>query len=195
MPSNKADFDQDIRRHYRQQGGQKSPYGQVAYRVITNSGNGHGWYYNGKSEDHQLSATGRSVECLGDNLQKSKTADSDPIQPAKLISAKHGDIVLDAMDGDIILKGDNIIIEANGIRNDNDGDIMLKANKAIAIDASDVKIDASNVRIVAIKDFSIVAKCYGDIVAGFLNVTQASDFGGSTLLGKITSVAKSLGVV
>ena len=56
MPSNKADFDQEIRRHYRQQGGQKSPYGQVTYRVVTNSGNGHGWYFNGKSEDHQLSA-------------------------------------------------------------------------------------------------------------------------------------------
>ena len=152
--------------------GQKSPYGQNAYRVVTNSGNNHGWYFNGKSEDHQLSATGRSVECLGDNLQKSKTEGSDPIQPAKLISAKHGDIVLDAMDGDIILKGDNIIIGANGIRNNNDGDIMLTRTKPIAIDASDVKIDASNVRIVAIKDFSIVAKCYGDIVAGFLNVTQ-----------------------
>ena len=101
--------------------------------MVTNSGNGDGWYFNGKSEDHQLSATGRSVECLGDNLQKSKTEGSDPIQPAKLISAKHGDIVLDAMDGDIILKGDNIIIEANGIRNNNDGDIRFNANKPLLL--------------------------------------------------------------
>lgn len=190
-----GDFDIDKRRHYKVEAGQNSPYGKVSYRVLTNSGSGHGWYQNGVSEDHQLAATGRSVEALGENLKKSKTSGQDPINPAKLIHAKHGDIVFDAMDGDIIIKGDNVIIEANGIRNTGDGDIQMYANKAVNIEGSDIRVNGANIRITAKKDFSLVGKVYGEIIGGTTNVTAASDFGGSSLISKIKSIAKAFGFV
>ena len=192
MPSSKVgDFDIDDKRHYRVEGGQDSPYGKVSYRVLTNLGSGHGWYQNGVSEDHQLVATGRSVEALGENIKKVKTDVQDPLNCAKLIQAKHGDIVIDALDGDIILKGDNIIIEANGTRDNNDGDVLIQANKQMTLTAPDIRVEGTQLKLLASKDFSLVGKAYGEVIGGVLNIVQASDFGTSSLIGKITNIATS----
>jgi len=196
MPNSQSgDFDIDTRRHFRFEGGQNSPYGKVSYRVLTNLGAGHGWYQNGTSEDHQMVATGRSVESLGHKVKKSKTNESDPLLPAKLIRAKHGDIILEAVDGDIILKGDNIIMYADGIRNTGDGDIQMYANKAVSIEGSDVRVSSANLRLIGKKDFSLIGKVYGNITAGVLNASASSDFGASTLLGKMKGIAESLGAI
>jgi hypothetical protein len=192
MPSsNIGDFDIDDKRHYRVEGGQDSPYGKVSYRVLTNLGSGHGWYQNGTSEDHQMVATGRSVEALGENLKKVKTDVQDPLNCAKLIQAKHGDIVIDALDGDIILKGDNIIIEANGTRDNNDGDVLIQANKQMTLTAPDLRVEATQLKLLASKDFSLVGKAYGEVIGGVLNIVQASDFGTSSLINKISNIATS----
>ena len=194
MPNaGKGDFDIDTRRNFRFEGGQNSPYGKVSYRVLTNLGSGHGWYQNGKSEDHQMVATGRSVEALGETVQKSKTGKSDPVLPAKLIQAKHGDVILEAMDGDIILIGDNILMYANGVRDTEDGDIQMYANKGINMYGADVKIRGTNLRLIGIKDCSLIGKVYGEFAGGVVNAVASSDFGASSLLGKLTSIVKSLG--
>ena len=194
MPDpNRADFDIDQRRNFRLEGGQNSPYGKVSYRVLTNMGSGEGWYQKGKSEDHQMAATGRSVEALGEGLKKSKSGKEDPVLPAKLIQAKHGDVILEALDGDIILIGDNILMYANGIRNTEDGDIQMYANKGINMYAPDAKIRATNLRLIGIKDLSLVGKVYGEFAGGVVNAVAASDFGASSLLGKLTSIVKTLG--
>ena len=196
MPkSNKADYDIDTRRHYRQEAGQNSPYGKVSYRILTNLGSGHGWYQNGVSEDHQLVATGRSVEALGENIKKSKTNAQDPVLPAKLIQAKHGDIVLEALDGDIILKGDNVIIAATGLRNTSDGDIQMYANKAVNIEGSDIRLNGAQIRITAKKDLTLVGKVYGELISGTVTMTSAADFGGSSIIAKIKSLASSFGAI
>jgi len=193
MPSSKVgDFDIDDKRHYRVEGGQDSPYGKVSYRVLTNLGSGHGWYQNGTSEDHQMVATGRSVEALGENLKKIKTDVQDPLNCAKIIQAKHGDIVIDALDGDLILKGDNIIIEANGTRDNNDGDILIQANKQMTLTAPDLRLEGTQLKLLASKDFSLVGKAYGEVIGGVLNIVQGADFGTSTLIGKISNIAKSI---
>lgn len=193
MPNSKVgDFDIDDKRHYRVEAGQNSPYGKVSYRVLTNLGSGHGWYQAGKVEDHQMVATGRSVEALGENINKPKTSNSDPINPAKLIQAKHGDIVLHAMDGDIVLIGDNILMYADGLRNDSDGDIQMYANKAVSVQAADVKIKGTNVRINGIKDLSLIGKVYGEFTGGVVNAVAAADFGASSLITKLNSIKNSL---
>ena len=193
MPnSGRGDYDIDDKRHYRVEAGQNSPYGKVSYRVLTNLGSGHGWYQVGKSEDHQFVATGRSVESLGENINKSKTNAQDPVNPAKLISAKHGDIVLEAIDGDIILIGDNILMYANGIRNDGDGDIQMYANKGINVQASDIKIKGTNVRIFGVKDLSLIGKVYGEFTGGVVNMVSGADFGAASLISKLQSIANSL---
>lgn len=196
MPTTSADYDIDTRRNYRQEGGQNSPYGKVSYRVLTNSGSGHGWYQNGKSgEDHQLVATGRSVEAVGQNIQKSKTGAQDPVLPAKWIQAKHGDVILEALDGDIILKGDNVIIAATGIRDTNDGDIQMYANKAVNIEGSDIRLNGAQIRITAKKDLTLVGKVYGELISGTVTMTSAADFGGSSIINKIKSVLNSFGAI
>jgi len=192
MPNaGRGDFDIDEKRRYRIESGMNSPYGVVSHRVLTNLGSGHGWYQNGTSEDHQFVATGRSVEALGENLKKVKTDVQDPLNCAKIIRAKHGDIVIDALDGDIILKGDNIIIEANGTRDNNDGDVLIQANKQMTLTATDLRVEATQLKLLASKDFSLVGKAYGEVIGGVLNIVQASDFGTSTLIGKITNIATS----
>jgi len=193
MPNaGRGDYDIDDKRHYRVEAGQNSPYGKVSYRVLTNLGSGAGWYQAGKVEDHQMVATGRSVEALGENINKSKTNAQDPVNPAKLISAKHGDIVLEAIDGDIILIGDNILMYANGIRNDGDGDIQMYANKGINVQASDIKIKGTNVRIFGVKDLSLIGKVYGEFTGGVINMVSGADFGAASLISKLQSIANSL---
>jgi len=193
MPNaGRGDFDIDEKRRYRVESGMNSPYGVVSHRVLTNLGSGHGWYQNGTSEDHQFVATGRSVEAVGENLKKVKTDVQDPLNCAKIIRAKHGDIVIDALDGDIILKADNIIIEANGNRDNNDGDVLIQANKQMTLTAPDLRLEATQLKLLASKDFSLVGKAYGEVIGGVLNIVQGADFGTSTLIGKITNIAKSI---
>lgn len=188
----KDDLDFDKRNNFRFEGGQDTPYGRLNFRILTQKGGGLGFYDNGESgEDIQVGITGKSIEVVGSKIKKSDTATQDPIVPAKWIKAKNGDIVLDAENGNIILKGDNILIEANGIRNDQNGDVLIKANKGIRIDAPDIRVDGTQIRILAKKDFTITGKAYGEMIAGVLNITSAADFGGSSLLEKIASIAKN----
>ena len=191
MPSLNGDFDIDDKRHYRVEAGQSSPYGKVSYRVLTNLGSGHGWYENGVSEDHQMVATGRSVEALGENIKKVKTDVQDPLNCAKIIQAKHGDIVIDALDGDIILKADNIIIEANGTRDNNDGDVLIQANKNITVTSPDIRIEGTQMKLLATKDISILGKAYAEVIGGVCNIVQASDFGTTTLTDTLANIAKT----
>ena len=192
MPNaGRGDFDIDEKRRYRQESGMNSPYGVVSYRVLTNLGSGQGWYQNGTSEDHQMAASGRSVESLGQNLKKVKTDVQDPLNCAKIIQAKHGDIVIEALDGDLILRADNIIIDANGTRDNNDGDVLIQAAKAMKITAPDLRVEGTQLKLMATKDFTLLGKSYGEVVGGVLNLVQASDFPTSSLIGKISNVAKS----
>ena len=87
--------------------GMKSRYGKVSYRVLTNAGSGEAlseW-----NRDHHMYSVPIFTHSQERN-RKIKTADEDALVPVKYINAKHGDIVLNAQDGDIILIGDNILM-------------------------------------------------------------------------------------
>jgi hypothetical protein len=188
----KDDLDFDKRNNFRFEGGQKTPYGRLNYRVITKAGGAYGFYDNGESgEDIQVGITGKSVEVVGTKIKKSNTHTEDALVPAKWVVAKNGDIVFDAKQGNIVLKGHNILIEANGIRKDGDGDVLVKANKGIRVTGPDIRIDGTNVRIMAQKEFTIVGKIYGEVLAGTLVLASGSDFGSSSLMNKITTLAKN----
>ncbi|MFM7857253.1 MAG: hypothetical protein ACKO96_36370, partial [Flammeovirgaceae bacterium] len=98
---------------------------------------------------------------------------------------------IEALDGDIILRGDNIIIDANGTRDNNDGDILIQANKSMKITAPDLRVEATQLKLLATKDFTLLGKAYGEVVGGVLNLVQASDFGTSSLIKKISNIATS----
>ena len=116
MSKNDRDFDIDVKNHFRCEAGQDSPYGKVSYRVLTNNGSGLSFHEDGLNKENlQVAVSGRSVECLGSQIKRKRDAAQDPMVPAKYIKCKHGDVVIDCDDGDIILKADNIVMEAKGL--------------------------------------------------------------------------------
>ena len=188
-----GDFDIDVKRHYRVEAGQDSPYGRVNFRTMTNNGSGFGYYEDkANSENFQMFVSGRSVEACGEMIERPRDAAQDVIYPAKWIKCKHGDVVIDCDDGDIILKADNIILDAKGVKDDQSGDIQMKATQSIHMNAPDVRIVGSNLRFTARKDFTISAKVTGGIVAGLLNMAASSDFGASVPLEALTTIKEAL---
>lgn len=190
---NEADFDLDQKRWYRTQAGQNSDFGVATFQVLTNGGNGHGWFQNGvNKEDHQLVASGHSIETLGNDVKRKRDAAQDPIVPVKFIKCLNGDIVLDCDNGDFIVKADNIKMEAKGIRDTMDGDIQLIANKSIHLQSEDVRVTAATFRVNAKKEFGIIGKSMGEIAAGVLHIASAADFGASIELDKLDILRKQL---
>ena len=190
---NDRDYDLDIKNHYRVEAGQNSPYGNISYRVLTNAGSGFAFCEDGiNRENLQCAVSGRSVEALGKSIERERSAAQDPIIPAKLVKCHNGDYVIDCDNGDIILKADNIKLVAKGTSDTNDGDIHMQANKTIFMDAPDIRIVGSNLRLTARKDFTISAKVSGGIVAGLLNMSSSADFAASLPLSKMTSLLNAL---
>ena len=193
MSKNDRDYDIDVKNHYTVKAGQDSPYGKVSYRVITNNGSGISFHEAGlNTENLQTAVSGRSCEFLGEMIKRPRDAAQDPMVPAKWIKCKHGDVVIDCDDGDIILKADNIVMEAKGLTADNSGDIQMKANKGVLIDAPDIRIVGSNLRLTARNEFTISAKVMGGIVAGVLQMASSADFGASIPLSKLTQLKDAL---
>jgi len=191
---NDRDYDLDIKNHYRVEAGQDSVYGAVSYRVLTNNGAGFGIHESGlNKEDMQLAMSGRSVESLGHQIERVRDAAQDSVNAAKFIKCKNGDFLVDCENGDIILKANNIkLVAGNTTTESNDGDVQIKANKTILIDAPDVRIAGSNLRLTARKDFTISAKVTGGIVAGVLNMASSADFAASIPLSKLTQLKDAL---
>ena len=193
MSKNDRDYDIDVKNHYTVKAGQDSPYGKISYRVITNNGSGMSFHEAGlNTENLQTAVSGRSCEFLGEMIKRPRDAAQDPMVPAKWIKCKHGDVVIDCDDGDIILKADNIVMEAKGLTADNSGDIQMKANKGVLIDAPDIRIVGSNLRLTARNEFTISAKVMGGIVAGVLQMASSADFAASIPLSKLTQLKDAL---
>ena len=187
------DYDLDIKNHYRVEAGQNSPFGNVSYRLLTNDGSGFSFHEDGiHRENLQTVVTGRSVEALGKQIERNRDAAQDEMVPAKLIKCFNGDYVVDCDKGDIIFRADNIKFLAKGTSDTNDGDIHLQANKNIFMDAPDIRIVGSNLRLTARKDFTISAKVTGGIVAGILNMASSADFAASIPLSKLTQLKDAL---
>ena len=187
------DYDLDIKNHYRVEAGQNSPFGNVSYRVLTNAGSGFSFHEDGiNRENLQCVATGRSVEALGKQIERNRDAAQDEMIPAKLVKCFNGDYVIDCDNGDIIFKADNIKFLAKGTSDTNDGDIHMQANKNIFMDAPDVRIVGSNLRLTARRSFTISGKVSGGIVAGLLSMASSDDFGASILMKQMNSLLDAL---
>tara|TARA_Y100001970_G_scaffold183974_1_gene223738 strand:- start:62 stop:454 length:393 start_codon:yes stop_codon:yes gene_type:complete len=96
------------------------------------------------------------------------------------IRAKHGAVFIDAADGDLILRGRNVkIITANN----DEGQIIMRANKIIDFKAPKLSLDASYIDIKATGDLNLIA---GQLV-GYSHATDM-EFGS----GDTTSLIPSL---
>ena len=187
------DYDLDIKNHYRVEAGQNSPFGNVSYRLLTNDGSGFSFHEDGiNRENLQTVVSGRSVEALGKQIERNRDAAQDEMVPAKLIKCFKGDYVVDCDKGDIIFRADNIKFLAKGDSSTNDGDIHMQANKNIFMDAPDVRIVGSNLRLTARRAFTISGKVSGGIVAGLLSMASSDDFGASILMKQMNSLLDAL---
>ena len=187
------DYDLDVKNHYRVEAGQNSPFGNVSYRVLTNAGSGFSFHEDGiNRENLQTVVSGRSVEALGKQIERNRDAAQDEMVPAKLIKCFKGDYVVDCDKGDIIFRADNIKFLAKGDSSTNDGDIHMQANKNIFMDAPDIRIVGSNLRLTARRAFTISGKVSGGIVAGLLSMASSDDFGASILMKQMNSLLDAL---
>ena len=101
------------------------------YTVYTDEYQGIGWYKNGLQ---RLVVNGCSYETVGVGQQQKQD------QPAKIIAAATGNIVIEAQDGDILLKGRNIRFDA-------EDELTLRSTGIMNLEASTLHCKATNTNI------------------------------------------------
>ena len=133
--------------------GQPSINGMTNFRVKSQEGQSFSFHSGtGIGGEQTGSGTGRAIlstpglyeENLGDGL----AFRSSPINyclPAKQINCRKGDIVLDAENGDIILRGQNIRFNAVGGKQD--GVLTIKAKRSIDVDTSALRVQSENATV------------------------------------------------
>jgi len=107
-------------------------------------------------------------------------------EPAKIIRAKKGDIVIEAIDGDIILKGKNIRVVAL----DGNGEVTVVSGKHFSVNAPVHSMKGSNSNTVMTNSVSIGAQAT-DTTGNMQNsqTSGAEDSEGS-LLTRLLNIAK-----
>ena len=133
--------------------GQPSINGMTNFRVKSQEGQSFSFHSGtGIGGEQTGSGTGRAIlstpglyeENLGDGL----AFRSSPINyclPAKQINCRKGDIVLDAENGDIILRGQNIRFNAVGGKQD--GVLTIEAKRSIDVDTSALRVQSENATV------------------------------------------------
>ena len=133
--------------------GQPSINGMTNFRVKSQEGQSFSFHSGtGIGGEQTGSGTGRAIlstpglyeENLGDGL----AFRSSPINyclPAKQINCRKGDIILDAENGDIILRGQNIRFNAVGGKQD--GVLTIEAKRSIDVDTSALRVQSENATV------------------------------------------------
>ena len=133
--------------------GQPSINGMTNFRVKSQEGQSFSFHSGtGIGGEQTGSGTGRAIlstpglyeENLGDGL----AFRSSPINyclPAKQINCRKGDIVLDAENGDIILRGQNIRFNAVGGKQD--GVLTIEAKRSIDVDTAALRVQSENATV------------------------------------------------
>ena len=133
--------------------GQPSINGMTNFRLKTQEGQSFSFHSGtGIGGEQTGSGTGRAIlstpglyeENLGDGL----AFRSSPINyclPAKQINCRKGDIILDAENGDIILRGQNIRFNAVGGKQD--GVLTIEAKRSIDVDTAALRVQSENATV------------------------------------------------
>ena len=138
--------------------------------IITDEGQGFAYYKDGY---YKSICNGTSYEICGFK----RTTEDDY---AKILTAGSGHILIDAQDGDIILKGRNIRLSAE----DGDGEITLVSAKHIYLKGAVTHIRGTNVNILGTNNLS-VGGAFVETTGGVSNeggtqtdIVQGGFFGG-----------------
>jgi hypothetical protein len=112
--------------------------------------------------------------CTPNTFQIKCAHDLEKGNIAFVIEAQHGDIIFNALDGDIRMQARNIdILAKQNANNNKQGVLTLEANEKIMMRSKNVEINGSSV----IKFFSsgnceVVAKCSMDFSAGLFSMVD-----------------------
>ena len=101
------------------------------YSVYTDEYQGIAWYKNGLQ---RLVVNGCSYETVGVGQQQKED------QPAKIIAAASGNIIIEAQDGDILFKARNIRLDA-------EDELTLRSTGIMNLEASTLHCKATNTNI------------------------------------------------
>lgn len=114
--------------------------GECYYKVTCGDTSGFAFYQDG---EHILNARKVSIEKVGTDVAEvgKRHNDTKTFAPSKIILAESGDIYFEARGGDIIMKGNNIIMQANGSEND-EGHVFISATNRLIAEGSNVDMRA-----------------------------------------------------
>ena len=133
--------------------GQPSINGMTNFRLKTQEGQSFSFHSGtGIGGEQTGSGTGRAIlstpglyeENLGDGLAF-RSSPINYILPAKQINCRKGDIILDAENGDIILRGQNIRFNAVGGKQD--GVLTIEAKRSIDVDTAALRVQSENATV------------------------------------------------
>lgn len=150
----------------------------IAYRMITDEANGLTYYKDGNLRS---ATSGTSLEVCGEKI-------TDDATPGKVIYSKNGNIHLEAVNGDIIIKAKNIRFVAQ----DGSGEITFTSAKHFQVNAPICKINGTNTTVTGSSSVSIVGTSVESSAQISNTSTSTTDITQGTLLGQLTSGLKKL---
>jgi len=176
------------------QSGQKSIHGDTNFQVQTQEAQSFSFHAStgeGASEGGGpgtgkavLYTPGQSCEVLGEGLKVRESGDVIQL-PAKIIKCKRGDIIIEAENGDITLRGRNIHIDSTG--GGQDGQLNMKATRLATIDSPDVRLQGEKILIKTDNTCNIISRGFLELKSGF---TLSSTFA-DIQFGTMAQVLKS----
>tara|TARA_B100000287_G_scaffold185102_1_gene175046 strand:- start:18580 stop:19149 length:570 start_codon:yes stop_codon:yes gene_type:complete len=138
--------------------------------MVTDNAQGLGFYKDGLS---RLTTNKTSLDLSGFKCKEN--------EPAKIIKAENGDIYIEAVFGDLHLKGRNITIEATA----DDGECVITSGKHVEIRAAICKINGEMTSVLASKDLKLSGQ-FVQSTAGITNeLTQMTDLYKASFYGKL----------
>ena len=196
-PDDKKNLERTVRLRYAVQSGQSSIHGDTLYQVQTAEAQSFGFYANtgqGASGGgpgtgkHVLYTPGMSMEVLGEGLKVRDAGDISQL-PAKIVTAKKGDMIFECENGNIILRAKNIFVDANG--GGQDGQFTVKAERIADIGAPDIRVQGEKITVKAAKDMTVIAKGQFELKYGFMVAASFADenFGALTANLKKTQLS------
>ena len=192
-PNDGQNLERDVHLRYCTQSGQSSIHGDTLYEVQTqeaqsfafHSGTGQGGSGGGPGTGKAVLYTpGLSMEVLGEGLKVRDSGDVSML-PAKIIKCKRGDIIIEAENGDITLRGRNIHIDSAG--GGQDGQLNMKATRLATIDSPDVRLQGEKILIKTDNTCNIISRGFLELKSGF---TLSSTFA-DIQFGTMAQVLKS----
>lgn len=158
----------------------------IDFSVTTDLGQGFVYLQNGNYYQ----------QCQQVSYEISGCSKSKPVpdgQPARIIRTESGNIIIEAMSGDVIIRGRNVRIEST----DGNGEVTINAPKIINLKAPVSNVQATNTNILGSNNVSVIGQSV-DTAGGIQNARGVlSDllqgFGIGKVLSLLTKVKKFLG--